>query len=93
MLESMCAHKVKGVREGIEAVGATQRHLPPYSRELNPIESCWSKVRQGINSAAARAVDTIIEPVKVAIDAVTGKDARTSFGRCRSHHEPLWSPR
>ena len=32
------SHKVAGVREAIEAVGATLRCLPPYSPDLHPIE-------------------------------------------------------
>ena len=34
---SLASHKVAGVREAIEAVGAKLLYLPPYSRDLNPI--------------------------------------------------------
>ncbi len=36
--DNLSSHKVAGVRQAIEAVGATIRYLPPYSPDLNPIE-------------------------------------------------------
>jgi transposase len=82
IMDNLSAHKVKGVREAIEAAGATLRYLPPYSPDMNPIESCWSKVKQCIKGAEARTVDALIDAVEVAIDAVTPADARGWFGRC-----------
>lgn len=38
-------HKVVGVREAIEAVGATLLYLPSYSPDLNPIEMAFTKSR------------------------------------------------
>ncbi len=35
--DNLSAHKVAGVRQAIEAVGATLLYLPPYSPDLNPI--------------------------------------------------------
>jgi transposase len=37
-MDNLPAHKVPGVNEAIEAVGATLRYLPQYSPDLNPIE-------------------------------------------------------
>lgn len=37
-MDNLGAHKVKGVREAIEAVGARHTYLPPDSPDLNPIE-------------------------------------------------------
>jgi transposase len=39
VMDNVPAHKVEGVREAIESVGATLRYLPPYSPDLNPIEN------------------------------------------------------
>jgi transposase len=36
--DNLGSHKVAGVREAIEARGASLLHLPPYSPDLNPIE-------------------------------------------------------
>src|SRR6266446_722235 len=38
VIDNLPAHKVVGVDEVIEAVGATLRYLPQYSQDLNPIE-------------------------------------------------------
>jgi transposase len=44
----MPVHKVAGVQEAIEAVGAELLYLPPYSPDLNPIEMAFSKFEGGI---------------------------------------------
>jgi len=36
MIDNLPAHKTAGVREAIEAHGATLRYLPKYSPDLNP---------------------------------------------------------
>ena len=45
VLDNLKAHKVKGVREAIEAAGAQLRYLPPYSPDLNPIEQAFAKLK------------------------------------------------
>ena len=47
------AHKVHGVREAIQAVGASLLYLPPYSPDFNPIEA-FSKLKALLRAAAAR---------------------------------------
>jgi len=38
-------HKTQGVREAIEAAGATLLYLPPYSPDLNPIEFAFARLK------------------------------------------------
>ena len=38
----LASHKVAGVKEAIERAGATLRHLPAYSPDLNPIERAFA---------------------------------------------------
>ena len=38
IMDNLPAHKVAGVTDAMEAVGATAFYLPPYSPDLNPIE-------------------------------------------------------
>ena len=47
IMDNLPSHKVAGVKEAIEAAGATRVFLPPYSPDFNPIE------------AAARTVDDL----------------------------------
>jgi len=37
-MDNLRTHKIEGVQESIEAVGATVRCLPAYSPDLNPIQ-------------------------------------------------------
>lgn len=38
VMDNLSSHKVSGVREAIEGVGALVEYLPPYSPDFNPIE-------------------------------------------------------
>lgn len=49
-MDNLPAHKVKGVREKIESVGASLIYLSPYSPDFNRIENCWSKLKQYLRS-------------------------------------------
>ncbi len=57
--DNLPSHKVAGVREAIEAKGATLRYLPPYSPDLNPIEKLFSKLKALLRKAAHRTVDAL----------------------------------
>ena len=46
VMDNRAAHKVAGVRDLIENTGAQLRYLPPYSPDFNPIEKCWSQLKQ-----------------------------------------------
>ena len=54
VMDNLAAHKVDGVRDLIQGAGAELRYLPPYSPDFNPIEKCWSKVKQLLRGAKAR---------------------------------------
>ncbi len=45
VMDNLPAHKVPGVKEVIEAFGATVQYLPQYSPDLNPIEMPFSKFK------------------------------------------------
>lgn len=57
IMDNLPAHKVQGVREAIEAEGATLRYLPPYSPDLNPIENAFAKLKALLRKAAERSVE------------------------------------
>ena len=56
MLDNLPAHKAAGVREAIEARGATLRFLPKYSPDLNPIEMSFSQMKAGLRKAGERTI-------------------------------------
>ena len=78
----MSAHKVEGVRELIAARGAELLYLPPYSPDFNPIEQCWSKVKQILRTHKARTSETLEQAVAQALAAITPDHARGWFAHC-----------
>lgn len=59
IMDNLGSHKVAGVREAIEAAGASLLFLPPYSPDLNPIEMAFAKLKSLLRSRAIRTVDTL----------------------------------
>lgn len=59
MMDNLAAHKVDGIRQAIEATGATLRYLPPYSPDFNPIEQLFAKLKALLRKAAERSVDAL----------------------------------
>lgn len=45
VMDNLPAHKISGVREAIEKVGAKLLFLPPCSPDFNPIEMAFSKLK------------------------------------------------
>lgn len=63
ILDNLSAHKVAGVREAIEAVGAKLIYLPPYSPDFNPIEQAFAKLKSLLRRAAERTVTALEETI------------------------------
>lgn len=59
VMDNLSSHKVAGVREAIEAVGARLLYLPRYSPDFNPIEQLFAKLKAMLRKAAARTVDAL----------------------------------
>ena len=56
VMDNLPSHKISGVREAIDKVGAQLMLLPPYSPDFNPIEIAFSKLKALLRRAAARTV-------------------------------------
>ena len=82
ILDNLAAHKVEGVRERSEAVGAQWLLLPPYSPDCNPIEHAGSKIKQSLRKAKARTRELLEDVVAPALDSVTPQDATGWFRHC-----------
>ena len=59
IMDNLSAHKIDGVREAIEAVGASLIYLPPYSPDFNPIEQVFAKLKALLRKAEERTVDAL----------------------------------
>lgn len=82
VMDNLSSHKVAGVREAIEAVGAELRYLPPYSPDLNPIELAFSKLKKLLRDGAARTVDKLWELCGRILDQFTEDECRRYFQHC-----------
>jgi transposase len=57
VVDNVPFHKVVGVEEAIQAVGASLRYLPPYSPDLNPIELLFHPLKTWLRKAAERTME------------------------------------
>ena len=64
VVDNFAVHKVAGVKEAIEKVGATLRFLPKYSPDLNPIELPYSKFKALLRKVAARTVRRLYRAIR-----------------------------
>lgn len=82
VMDNLTSHKVAGVREAIENVGADVWYLPPYSPDLNPIEKLWSKVKSWLRRAGERSIEGVIKVVGQALRHVTAEECLNYFKSC-----------
>jgi transposase len=65
---NLAVHQVVGVREAIEARGATLQPLPPDSPDVNPIEQVLSKLKAPRRAAAERTVEGLWKTLGTRLD-------------------------
>ena len=70
------AHKVSGVREAIEGVGARLRYLPACSPDSKPIKQLFAKVKALLRTAAARTVADLWPGIRHAFTRFTADECR-----------------
>ena len=79
VMDNLSTHKIRGVREAIEAARARLLYLPPYSPDLNPIEPMWSKIKQVLRSCAPRTQDELLGAAKAAFNSISTTDCKGFF--------------
>ncbi len=82
IMDNLSSHKVAGVREAIESVGAALRYLPPYSPGLNPIELAFAKLKKLLRDGAERTVDKLWELCGRILDEFTPTECQNYFKHC-----------
>jgi transposase len=82
MMDHLSSHKVDGIQETIEAVGARLAYLPCYSPDVSPIEQCESQFKAIVRAKAARTRDSLDQAITEALDMMTVQDASGWFAHC-----------
>ena len=82
VLDNLSSHKVSGVREAIEACGATLLYLPPYSPDLNPIELAFSKLKRLLRDAAERTVEALWKTIGKLLDQFSPTECANYIRHC-----------
>ncbi|HET9247470.1 MAG TPA: IS630 family transposase [Xanthobacteraceae bacterium] len=79
VIDNLPAHKVPGVKDAIEAAGATLQYLPQYSPDLNPIEMPFSKFKAFLRKVAERTVRGLCRRIRSFVPTVSRKECRNYF--------------
>ncbi|MFY9252270.1 MAG: IS630 family transposase [Fuerstiella sp.] len=82
VMDNLSSHKVAGVRETIATAGARVLFLPPYSPDLNPIETVFSKFKWIIRSMKERTIDTLWKACGKVSELFSEDECRRHFRHC-----------
>ena len=82
VMDNLASHKVAGVREAIEAAGASVRYLPPYSPDLNPIEQVFAKLKASLRRAQARTVTSLWDTIGGLLDTFSRAECCNYIRNC-----------
>lgn len=82
VMDNLSSHYADGVKEAIEAVGASLLYLPPYSPELNPIEHTWSKLKASLRRAEARTIRLLAAALNTSKAQISRSDLTGWFTNC-----------
>lgn len=89
VMDNCRIHHSRFVVDLIHARGYKPLFMPPYSPFLNPIEECWSKIKQNIRRNPLKRGDELTPRIAEACKTVTVEDcqgwirhAETYWDRC-----------
>ncbi|MDQ8039069.1 MAG: transposase [Rickettsiella sp.] len=81
-MDNLSAHKVVGMKEAIEKVGARLLYLPRYSPDLSPFELAWSKIKNTLRKISAITPRKLYYSICKAFRCVTKNDSFAWFKQC-----------
>jgi transposase len=82
LMDNLSIHRSPRVESAIKSTGAQLLALPAYSPDLDPIESCWSKVKTHLRKAKARTMEKLYKAIGAGIELLTPNDIRAWFVAC-----------
>ncbi len=77
--DNLPAHKVAGVKQIIEARGASIVYLPAYSPDLNPIEQVFAKLKTLLRKAMARSYDALWQTIGKLLNNFSKQECQNYF--------------
>ncbi|MBD0299370.1 MAG: IS630 family transposase [Nitrososphaera sp.] len=82
VMDNLRVHKVEGVEEMIEAVGARVVYLSPYSPEFNPIEHLWWELKALLRRFIPKSVQIVEKLLELGVKLCSSKQIRNYFAHC-----------
>jgi transposase len=82
VLDNLPAHKYPEIGQAIAAAQCRLLYLPRYSPAFDPIEPCWSKLKNSLRPRAARTLESLQGAVTDTSDCIPGSDACGWFTHC-----------
>jgi len=82
ILDNLSSHKTAGAKSSFRTYHIDYFHPPPYSPDLNPIESVFSKLKRLEQGAAERTVDGLWSGIGRLINQFQTSECRNYFRHC-----------
>lgn len=82
VMDNLKAHKVAGVKEMIEAVGAKVLYLSPYSPEFNPIEHLWWQLKAFIRRFTPKNKEAVTKLLELGVKLCSSEQLTHYFTHC-----------
>lgn len=80
--DNLSVHKIDGVRQAIEAQGATLKFLPPYSPDFNPIEQVWSELKADLRKLKPRTDVDMCDALTYAFSNISTEHIQNYYSNC-----------
>ena len=81
-MENLRVHKVEGVSEMSEEVGARVVYLSAYSPEFNPIEHLWWELKALLRRFIPKSVQIVEKLWELGVKLCSSKQIRNYFAHC-----------
>ena len=92
VMDNLAVHKVAGVEEALNAVGAEAWFLTPYSPDFNPIEQVWSKVKALLRAESPPTFRRLVPSIGRALSRIDRFEAFNYFANAGYAPTPTTKP-
>ena len=82
VMDNMCSHHAKVVKQLLDSSKVTYLYLPPYSPELNPIEKMWSKLKAFLRKEKIRMASELPSAISKGFLTIRPTDCIGWFHSC-----------